>query len=1138
MIPIFMMARSVRRPSYSCKLRLNSPPSVHRPIPPHCPAGHERRTGETMTSVATRRAYGRGLFVLLMLLATSTSAATFVVSSVADSGAGTLRQAIIDANTAAGTDTITFAIAGAGLHTISPASNLPNITEAVIIDGYSQSGSSVNTLALGDNAVLQIEVNGANISNGTGLHFVGVNGGEVKGLLMTKWNNAITLEVATNLIIDGNFFGTNAAGSATSAAAANGSAFFILNTSTANTIGGAAAAARNLISGGTTAGITLGNNDTANNTIQNNYIGTNAAGTAALPNPVGISFNGAGANTIRGNVISGNATSATFSAGIQLENTTANILVVGNKVGTSADGTAAIPNSYGITLLDGFSGGANQNTIGTLAEPNIIAFNNRAGVALQAFTSKVSRQNTIRFNSIFSNGTLGIDLGDDGITPNDAGDGDIGLFNDLQNFPVIDTAQFGAGTITIAGTLSSAPSSTYIVQFFQNTACDASGAGEGQTYLGETTITTAASGVGTFNVTFAGVAGGFATATATDSLGNTSEFSACAAISTPATPAITMGNAQVVEGNAGSATMTFNVFLSAASASTVTASFATASGTGTSGTDFTANSGTVTFTAGQTTQTLTVSVLGDVTPEPDETLLVNLTGPVNATIGGSVGVGTIKNDDALPALSISDVTLAEGNSGATSFNFTVTLTPASAFPVTINYATADDTAIAGPDYQPTSGSLTFAPGQTTKPVTVLVNGEVTTEPNEDFFVNLYNPGNASVSDAQGQGNITNDDANPSITINDPSVVEGNTGNNPNMNFVITLSNPTSITLSVPFSLANGTATVGSDYQTNSGSFSVFPGSLTASVSVGVIGDVNVESDETFFMNLGSLAGATIAKPQGVGTIINDDGLASPGISISDVTVTEGNSGTVNANFNVLLTASSASTITVNYATADNTATLANNDYVTKSGVITFTPGQTFQSVAITVNGDTVFEPNETFFVNLTAPVNGSIIKAQGIGTITNDDVIGSADLVLTKTAATTAAGNANVTYTIIVMNNGATGASNVVVSDTLPAGTTFGSALTTQGTCIAGSPITCALGSLANGASATITLTLKMPNSNTSVSNTASVAAAENDPSPNNNSATAVTAVSVAVAPTPALSTWMLLLLAAFLSAWAVTRLR
>src|SRR5271169_5088441 len=128
-----------------------------------------------------------------------------------------------------------------------------------------------------------------------------------------------------------------------------------------------------------------------------------------------------------------------------------------------------------------------------------------------------------------------------------------------------------------------------------------------------------------------------------------------------------------------------------------------------------------------------------------------------------------------------------------------------------------------------------------------------------------------------------------------------------MHFVITLSNPTSLQPAVPFSLADGTANVGSDYVANSGVFTVLPGAVTAPVSVGIIGDTNVEPDETFFMNLGATAGATISKSQGVGTIINDDGLASPGISINDVGAAEGNSGTTNFTFTVSLTAASAST---------------------------------------------------------------------------------------------------------------------------------------------------------------------------------------------------------------------------------------
>src|SRR5258707_15890249 len=171
--------------------------------------------------------------------------------------------------------------------------------------------------------------------------------------------------------------------------------------------------------------------------------------------------NGADPHHTCGNDNSGHNISATLSAGISNTNTSKHKLGVGNKISTTADGPPPLPNTYGITLSDGFSGGANSNTIGTLAEPNTIAFNTKAGVALQAFTSKVSRLNTIRYNSIYSNGTLGIDLGDDGITPNDAGDGDTGFFNDLQNFPVIASAQFGAGSVTIAGSLSSMASSNH-----------------------------------------------------------------------------------------------------------------------------------------------------------------------------------------------------------------------------------------------------------------------------------------------------------------------------------------------------------------------------------------------------------------------------------------------------------------------------------------------------------------------------------------------------------------------------------------------------------------------------------------------------------------------------------------------------
>jgi hypothetical protein len=426
-------------------------------------------------------------------------------------------------------DTILFNIPGAGLHTIAPNPDVPTITKTVIIDGYSQPGSSANTLAVGDNAVLLIELTGAGFPGGIGLTYSNaVTGGEVRGLLLTKWFSAIELNGAHNVVVDGNFIGTNAAGTASSPfTTANNFGLFIGNAAAGNTIGGAAAASRNLISGNNV-GINMGNSGTTNNVIQNNYIGTNGGGTLALPNIQGISFNTTDANTVRGNVISGNAVQfQPLAAGIVIGNLSNHVLVVGNKIGTNAAGTAAVPNLYGILITDGPQGGSTSNTIGTAAEPNTIAFNTKAGVALTATNSGTSRLNSIRYNSIYSNGALGIDLGDDGITPNDPGDGDTGLFNDLQNYPVLASAHFSGGSVTIGGTLNSMPSGSYDVQFFQSPACDPSGAGEGQTFLGETTVNTDVSGNSTFNVSFPGSSSGVITATATDSLGNTSEFSLC-----------------------------------------------------------------------------------------------------------------------------------------------------------------------------------------------------------------------------------------------------------------------------------------------------------------------------------------------------------------------------------------------------------------------------------------------------------------------------------------------------------------------------------------------------------------------------------------------------------------------------------
>ena len=184
-------------------------------------------------------------------------------------------------------------------------------------------------------------------------------------------------------------------------------------------------------------------------------------------------------------------------------------------------------------------------------------------------------------------------------------------------------------------------------------------------------------------------------------------------------PEITINDVTVPEGNSGTANATLTVTLSATSAQTVKVDFATADGTATAPSDYQANNGTLTFNPGDLTKTITVLVNGDTMDEPNETFFVNLSNVVNAVILDSQGQGTITDNDSAPSVSINDVTVTEGNSGTTAATFTATLSAASGFTVTVNYATADSTANADSDYQAASGTVTFNPGEISKQMPTL-----------------------------------------------------------------------------------------------------------------------------------------------------------------------------------------------------------------------------------------------------------------------------------------------------------------------------------------------------------------------------------------------------------------------------------
>jgi hypothetical protein len=337
-------------------------------------------------------------------------------------------------------------------------------------------------------------------------------------------------------IIQGNLIGVSADG--LSAIRNGDDGIFIINASNTQ-IGGATAAAGNVISGNARSGITIFGPNAIHNTITGNYIGTNITGLAAIPNASdGIRIDGANKNTIGGtapafsNLISGNG-----GNGITLANAGADLNIVqGNLIGTAVGGTTALGNTG-----DGISieGGATTNSIGggNATVWNTIAFNLFKGVEI---TGDGTVRNTIEVNRIFSNGDSELDLGGDGITANDTLDADTGP-NGLQNYPVVSSVNSVGGVVTINGTFNSAASGSYTLDFYASAANDDQGNSQGTTPLGSITVLTDSNGQALFTatLTIAVAPGQVLTATATDSLGNTSEFSASKLIgNTPATSPI------------------------------------------------------------------------------------------------------------------------------------------------------------------------------------------------------------------------------------------------------------------------------------------------------------------------------------------------------------------------------------------------------------------------------------------------------------------------------------------------------------------------------------------------------------------------------------------------------------------------
>ena len=481
------------------------------------------------------------------------------------------------------------------------------------------------------------------------------------------------------------------------------------------------------------------------------------------------------------------------------------------------------------------------------------------------------------------------------------------------------------------------------------------------------------------------------------------------------TPALRINDVMVTEGNSGTIPATFTITRTGNTSGTSSVTWATANNTAVAGTDFVGVAPTsVSFGPGETTKTVSVTVNGDSVGEPNESFVATLSAPVGATVADGSGTGTIVNDDT--SLSINDVTVAEGNSGTVPASFTITRAGATGTSSTVQWATANGTATAGSDYvgvAPTT--VSFAAGETTKAVSVTVNGDTQAEGDELFSVNLSSPVGATISDGSGAGRITNDDT--YLAINDVAVAEGNSGTKL-ATFTIRRLGPTGTSSSVQWATANSTAIAGTDYVAVAATTVTFaPGETTKPVSVTVNGDTLAEANEAFLVKLSAPVGAVIQDGTGQGTISNDD----IGLAINNVTVTEGNAGTKLATFTVTLSPAANAAVSVQWATANSTATAGTDFVAVAPTTITFAAGQTTKTVTVTVNGDTQGEANETFFVRLSAPVGATLMDDTGLGTITNDDTA----LVINNVTVTE--GNAGTTpATFTVTRSGPTGGTSSV----------------------------------------------------------------------------------------------------------------
>ena len=1125
--------------------------------------------------------------------------AVFVVTNTSDAGAGSLRQAILSAD-AGGGGSITFNISGESVHMIAVQSALPVVSVPVTIDGTTQLGYSGAPL---------IEINGASAGNNVvGLKLTGgsstLEGIDVDGFTA----QGIYLQSGGNDVVKSCYIGVAPSGERP---VPNGSDGLYLDTSANDTIGGASAGDGNLISGNKGHGINIASGACGNTLIEENTIGTDASGTEPLGNNgnainvnatspnnqilnnllsgnggsgVGYFSSSSSNNLIEGNLIgtdrSGvapianggkgvdnggpagtriidNVISGNNGPGVNIGFSSATGVVQGNMIGVAADGIHALGNlGYGVTV--NFSG--TDELIGGTAtgQGNIIAYNGQAGIELDKGSVGVA----IEGNAVYSNHGIGIDLGGDGVTLNTPGGPHNGA-NNLQNFPVLTSAQINGDNTTVAGTLNSAPGTTFRLEFFASPGADPTGYGAGRTVLGAASVTTDSSGNVTFTATLSTTvpAGEFVSATATDATGDTSEFSGVVRIPLPTTGPGSGGGTFIVTNGfdtgpgslrqaitaadfLGGGTITFNMpghgvhTISPASAlPTITAPVTI---DGTSQPDYTgaplivldgASAGTSNV-IGLLAMSAAVTIEGLVIDDFPSfgVSLQNASGSVvRACYIGVDATGSIVKANGNQGITIggsSNVTIGgvratDGNviSGNKSGGIQINNTSNSCL-IQNNFIGTD---ASGTEPLPNQGDgLNFSAAAQLKILGNVISGNSgdgidtfsgTNAANALIQNNLIGTDGSGVGPLPNSGNGINIDGAPGAQILG-NVVSANSGQGISLNFNTTTNtviqgNDIGVAKDGIHALGN----LNGGIQTGFGASNSLIGGtgsgqgnvIAYNARVFTIGGIAIDTASTGF----AVEGNEIYSNFGVGIDLGGQGVTtnSPGgphTGANDI-----------QNYPLLASSQSSNGSTVISGSLNSTpSTSFRLEFFASPGFDPTGYGQGKIYLGSTsVNTDPSGNVTFTATLGTTAPggyaVSATATDSSGNTSEFSPDVLNVvpiSDVAVQMTSSPS--GNLNIgdtlTYTLTAVNDGSFLASNVVITDPLPAGVSFQAASSSQGSAsVQGSTVTVSLGSLAAGALALVNIQVDVTAAG-SIVNTATISASTADQNPSNNTATVI----------------------------------